>query len=1018
MRLSLLCAALSGLLLAALAYSQGNKPDPYAEHIAPGKPKAAADEKKDFVLPPGFEAQLVAAEPDIQKPMNLAFDDRGRLWVTDSVEYPFPVARNKKGRDTVKVLEDFGPDGKAGKITTFADGLNIPIGVLPLPFTGQQEALVHSIPNIWKVSDTTGRAKADQRAVFLGPYQFRDTHGMTSAFTLGFDGWVYACHGYANTSTIKARAGPAVTMNSGNTYRFRPDGGRLEQFTWGQVNPFGLSLDPFGNLYSADCHSQPIYQLIRGAYYPSFGKPHDGLGFGPETITNYKGSTAIAGITYYAADHFPKDYRGHAFVGDVVTNQIVLFKLSWKGSSPTATQHVFLDSKDRWFRPVDIKLGPDGALYAADFYNRIIGHYEVPLTHPGRDRHRGRIWRIVYKGKGGGTLAPLTDWSKATPAQLVEGLKRDNLTARLQALNQLVARGDSKVIPLLRALFSGKVLSHQGADQRACAVWALERLRGLDEATLKRALEDEATPRLHALRVLAERPALTGAQRDSVLARLKSSLPGSERVQRAAVEALGRHPCADNVEPLLGFLAQPQVRADAHLHHTARIALRDSLRLAASWKAAARITGDRQRGLIADVAPGVHSADSASFLLGYLRKISTPRQGEFVHQVARHGDAGTVKGLLAYARADHPERLAHQAELFKAVQRGTQERGTALGADARTWGVGLAQKLLASQKAEELKLGAELVGSLRLEGPQKKLVELATSASAGAAERQAALEALAAIDAGKHAGTLGKVLADASTPLALREHACGVLARANRAETRAQLVAALAAAPARLQNRIALDLASSRDGAEQLLKTIAAGKASPRLLQERPLVLRLESARLPGFKDRLKKLTRGLPPADEKLQALLAARRKGFLAAKSDAGRGLKVFEKHCANCHQIGGKGAKIGPQLDGIGLRGLDRLLEDTLDPSRNVDEAFRLTTLNLKKGQSIPGLVLREEGAVVVLADNQGKEVRVAKKDIEQRTVSPLSPMPGNFAEVIPEAEFHDLMAYLLAQRAPKR
>ena len=113
-------------------------------------------------------------------------------------------------------------------------------------------------------------------------------------------------------------------MQSGNTYRMRPDGSHVEQFTWGQVNPFGLTVDPLGYLYSSDCHSQPIYQLLRGGYYPSFGKPHDGLGFAPETITNYRGSTAIAGIAYYAADALPaRSTSGAAFVGDVVTNQIV-----------------------------------------------------------------------------------------------------------------------------------------------------------------------------------------------------------------------------------------------------------------------------------------------------------------------------------------------------------------------------------------------------------------------------------------------------------------------------------------------------------------------------------------------------------------------------------------------------------------------------------------------------------------------------------------------------------------------
>src|SRR5205085_1121100 len=132
--------------------------------------------------------------------------------------------------------------------------------------------------------------------------------------------------------------------------------------------------------------------------------------------------------------------------------------------------------------------------------------------------------------------------------------------------------------------------------------------------------------------------------------------------------------------------------------------------------------------------------------------------------------------------------------------------------------------------------------------------------------------------------------------------------------------------------------------------------------------------------------------------------RGGFAAARADAQVGIKVFEKHCAACHQIAGKGAKVGPQLDGIGIRGLDRLLEDLIDPNRNVDQAFRATTLVLRSGQIISGLVLREEGEVVVLADAQGKEVRYTKSMIEERTVSQLSPMPANLMDQIPEADFY--------------
>ena len=162
----------------------------------------------------------------------------------------------------------------------------------------------------------------------------RDTHGMTNAFTWGFDGWVYACHGYANDSTVEGKDKRPIEMNSGNTYRMRPDGSHAEYFTHGQVNPFGLAFDPLGNLYSCDCHSRPVYQLLRGAWYPSFGKPDDGLGFGPEMVNHDHGSTGIAGIAYYAADQFPAAYRGTIFVGNVVTNRINHDRIEWHGSTP------------------------------------------------------------------------------------------------------------------------------------------------------------------------------------------------------------------------------------------------------------------------------------------------------------------------------------------------------------------------------------------------------------------------------------------------------------------------------------------------------------------------------------------------------------------------------------------------------------------------------------------------------------------------------------------------------------
>ncbi len=290
------------------------KPAP-VEDVSSFAPRTPENERKALHLPPGFEIQLVAADPDIHKPLNLAFDDRGRLWVTDTMEYPYPARPGTKPRDTVKVLSEFRADGRAGKIETFADGLNIPIGILPLP--SARAALVHSIPNIYLMTDDDGDGRADRREPLYGVFGHRDTHGMTNAFTWGFDGWIYACHGYTNDSKVQGSDHRSISMNSGNTYRMRPDGSHAEYFTHGQVNPFGLAFDPLGNLYSCDCHSRPVYMLLRGAWYPSFGKPDDGLGYGPEMMTYDHGSTGIAGISYYAADQFPAAYRDTVYIGNV-----------------------------------------------------------------------------------------------------------------------------------------------------------------------------------------------------------------------------------------------------------------------------------------------------------------------------------------------------------------------------------------------------------------------------------------------------------------------------------------------------------------------------------------------------------------------------------------------------------------------------------------------------------------------------------------------------------------------------
>jgi putative heme-binding domain-containing protein len=975
--------------------------------IAPTEFRSPADELKALHLPPGFEAELVAAEPDINKPINLAFDAKGRLWATCTIEYPFPAAEGK-GRDTVKILEDFGPDGRARKVTTFADGLNIPIGVLPR----KDGAIVYSIPNLWWLRDTSGKwEKCNDRKVLVSGFGHRDTHGMINGLTLGFDGWVYCNHGYSNTSNATGTDGSVVHLNSGNVFRMHPNGMHVEMFCKGQVNPFGHCMDEYGNHYTSDCHSRAITQLMRGAVYSSFAKPHDGLGFGPDMVHAYRGATAIDGACYYGADQFPEYYRGGLFIGEVVNNRVNFFTLNRSGATYTATQQAdFITSDDAWFRPVDIKLGPDGAIYIADFYNRIIGHYEVPLTHPGRDRTSGRIWRIVYKGADGKAPPPTIPTS-----YWIKDLSSPNLTVRMLATNRVVELGEAGLCGQeAKGLEDDiKALFKPGAPPtgRAHALWIWERVQGLDDATLLAAAKDkELLVRAHALRILAEREKLTDDQRALLREAVRNADDGL--VRRFAAEALGRHPSAEARQALLDAISTSRGADDPFLQHALRIALREQFRGQADWGA---IT-PRQIVPVGDIALGLPEPGAAAFLANKLQALSygrVDRVPDFVHHIARYGTPECITTVVNSKTLSSLDGRADAAVLL-ALLRGLQERG----ATPPLAVVGVARdtcsRLLGSAKPEDIQAGIELAAALKQPLMRGNVLRILVDRQHPEAVRIAALNGLAAFDPKPSVGAVGLRLNDSTETIEFREKAANWLAAVNTSDARAALLAALQTAPARLATTIAAGLASTPDGASALLDTIAAGKASPRVLQERAAEVKLVALKRPDLAARVKALTAGLPPADEQLAKLLRQRAHDFAKATPDAAAGAKVFEKHCAACHQIAGKGMKVGPQLDGIGVRGLDRLLEDVLDPNRNVDQAFRATTLTLKTGQSLTGLVLREEGAVIVLADAQGKEQRVAAEQVAERAVSLLSPMPANWADQIPENDFHDLMAYLLRQK----
>ncbi|MCH8828459.1 MAG: HEAT repeat domain-containing protein, partial [Planctomycetes bacterium] len=688
------------LPLLGFAFSTANAADPFAANIRPTKPLTPAEQLKTFHLPKGFEIQLFAAEPGIQKPLNIAFDARGRVWVSGSVEYPY-AAKAGKGRDTIKILEDTDGDGRADKITTFADGLNIPIGLYPY----RDGVVVYSIPNILFLRDTNGDGKADRREVLYGPLGTpRDVHGLQNAFRRGFDGWLYICHGFSNSSTITGRDGSRIDLQSGNTYRIRLDGSRVEQFTWGQVNPFGMAVAENGDLFTADCHSKPLSLLLRGGRYSSFGKPHDGLGFVQPVMAHSHGSTAISGAAFCTSPAFPAKYRGSLFVGNVMTGRIHRDSLVFHGSTVEAKEEAdFLTCDDPWFRPADVRFGPDGALYIADFYNRIIGHYEVPLDHPGRDRRRGRIWRIVYTGKKktgkkkdvasrSGTAARQIDLSRADVATLIAALADPNLPLRQLATDQLSDRiGRAAIKPLTAAV--GKT---RHPTVKVHALWALHRLGRLKQDLLIASAEDEsALVRIHAMRILSE--SLLWNRRFRQLAVKRLSDP-DDVVRRAAADALGRHADAAAVRPLLNALhkvAQP----DAHLRQTIRIALKAQLQQpGALRKLQSQRMNETDRRAIAEITLAVRSEAAAAFLIDQVRRGKFDRgslRASLAH-AAKFLPADRIDALVKIAQEKVPDEIELQFTLLVSIQQSLRQRGLRESKAVRDWSEKLAGRLLAS----------------------------------------------------------------------------------------------------------------------------------------------------------------------------------------------------------------------------------------------------------------------------------------------------------------------------------
>jgi putative membrane-bound dehydrogenase-like protein len=433
------------LVLATFALAQEKKKDepkkdviPHAQDKPPGPALSPQEALKKMKVPEGFAVELVASEPDIINPVAMTIDERGRFWITESLEYPRKSAG--PGKDRVKVCEDSDADGKFDKFTIFAEGLNIPSGIA----VGHGGVWVANSPDILFLQDTDNDGKADRQEVVVTGFGRDDTHELPNSLTWGPDGYLYGLNGVFNHSVVK-QDGKTFDFTCA-LFRIHPQTRKFEIFCEGTSNPWGVTFDGDGSAFVSACVIDHLWHLTETGYYHRQGGPYPQFTWKIDSIVKHKHQkAAYCGIHYYDSDAYPEQYRGQLFMGNLHGSCINVDRLSRDGSTYFGEgEPDFLSADDAWFMPVSQKTGPDGCLYVLDWYDRYHCYQDAGRDPEGIDRLRGRLYRVRYKDT---PRAKPFDLSKESDEQLLERLKSGNGYLRDVAQRLLVERTYNAAVP-------------------------------------------------------------------------------------------------------------------------------------------------------------------------------------------------------------------------------------------------------------------------------------------------------------------------------------------------------------------------------------------------------------------------------------------------------------------------------------------------------------------------------------------------------------------------------------------
>ncbi|MFO0952637.1 MAG: PVC-type heme-binding CxxCH protein [Isosphaeraceae bacterium] len=951
-----------------------------------------------MVVPEGFHVELFAAEPMVRQPLTLSFDERGRAWVIEYLQYPNPAGlkpvtvdqylrteydrvpepppRGPRGVDRIKILEDTDGDGRADRATVFVEGLNLASALA----VGHGGVFVVQAPYLLFYPDRNKDDRPDgDPEVLLTGFGLQDAHATANSLQWGPDGWLYGAQGSTVTARIRG-----VEFQQG-VWRYHPRTKQFELFAEGGGNTWGLDFDRAGNAFGSSNGGFVTFHMVQGGnYWKGFAKHgplHNPNTFGYFNSVNYTGQKLGGHVTpggiIYKADAYPEEFRNAFIGGNLLANCVYWHRLKPVGSTFEGRHGgTLIDSRDGWFRPIDLQVGPDGCVHVVDWYDKRASHLD---PRDNWDRSNGRIYRVVY----GTRKAPAPfDLSKKTSDELVDLRNSTNDWYAAEARRLLAERRDASVVPRL------KNLVREDRDEPVALrdLWALHVSGGLDDSAAQEFLEHPlAGVRRWTVRLLGDDQRMNPSLRASLLQMASADPDPLVRSQLAA--SAQRWEARDGVPLLERLAARDEDRDDTQIP------------LMIWWGIERQIRNDREA-----VVSWLTRPDALKPAI--VRQVVVERVARVLAASGKPEADEDCARLLAASKRDETT-----ARIVAGMEQGLEGRRVASVPKA------LEKPLDTLLEHSPHDLTLVRLGS-RLGNAKARSAALAGAISPKSppAQRKAFLELVGQLAPAEALPALLKIIGSPDEK-AVHADVLAALGGYNAPEVATSLVAAYRGLAPSVRDRALSLLCTRAEWASTLLDALASKKIDPKDLRPPQVqqIVQLNDSKLTGRVESVWGKVPG-PGSPEKIRRIAEVR--GFLPEgdKGNAARGYPVFRENCAVCHKLFGEGENIGPELTGSERGNLDFLLSSLVDPSAMIRKEYQSQSVALKDGRVLTGLILEENGQTLTVIDSNRQKTVVPRGEVEEIKPSPVSLMPEGLLDKLPEDKVRDLFRYIQGSGRP--